>query len=470
MFFKKLHILAFLISLIAVGNSAFAQVTTNGELTSSVSAIESSENADDDSLQISLLTCSPGHEIHRLYGHSALRIQSPSEDWAVNFGWFSFNTPNFVGKFILGLTDYSMAYQTLPIFILDLQHDDMTVREQVLNLTPEEKKAVSEAMKSVLNKQGFERHDYNFNIPSGGVKTETILGANWTYRYNFLYDNCTTRAVDAIFSALKANGEKIEFPAEYSKGTKTQREMIHEFTKTSPWYEFGQDLLLGPEVDEPIQVQDLAMNWQDWVNDKNAVSGVRIERNFLPTYAEQFFDKMEIVDRDGNRRPLVEKQNSLTPFLIPAEDKPAFPLTPMVIGMIVCGFAVLSLFAVSKAIKKNNEKTLHAWTIWGNAFDFTAWTLQALVGILLIVMVGWSEHPAVGTNWLLLFFNPLYLLCIPARLFSPKWDRTLAVIIIIALTLLIVLRQVQHYPTALIALILASMFRALVPVLKYKKN
>lgn len=370
--------------------------------------------ADGDTIRVSFLTCSPGVEIHRLYGHTALRLQTPAEDWAVNFGWFSFNTPNFIMKFILGLTDYSMAYQTMPIFINDLMRDDMSVTEQQLNLTPEEALRVKDAMQQILDSEGFDRRDYNFrNSATGEPHQETILAARWTYRYNFLYDNCTTRAVLAIEEAVKACGETLVYPT-VGTGTAstTQRTMIHEYTTQSPWYEFGQDLLLGPEVDEQHTMQELA-------------GGL----NFLPVYAQHFFQQAQIRDKEGKMRPLVSATESLTPFLLPSEHKPAVPVTPLAVAGILLGMALiitLSQRSVSRKAERMGIPSIaptaaqRAWRIWGNAFDFTMIAAQTIVGILLVIMVGWSEHPAVGTNWLLLLFNPLFILGIPAVLVAQR--------------------------------------------------
>ena len=51
-----------------------------------------------DSVRVSLLTCSPGTEIYALFGHTALRYEDPSRglDLVFNYGMFSFNTPNFI--------------------------------------------------------------------------------------------------------------------------------------------------------------------------------------------------------------------------------------------------------------------------------------------------------------------------------------------------------------------------------------
>lgn len=367
----------------------------------------------DSAVTISLLTCSPGEQIHRLYGHTALRMQDSSEDWAINFGWFSFNTPNFVMKFILGLTDYSMAYQTMPIFIMDLMRDNMGVTEQVLNLNPSEAAYVRQAMRQTLESEGYDSHNYTFSDPTTHrVTQETIMGAHWIYRYNYLYDNCTTRAIDAIKEALRRGGETLVYPTLTNKAaTTTQRTMIHEFTTSSPWFEFGQDLLLGPEVDEVRTQQQLLDSL-----------------NFLPTYAQNFFQDAQIRSKDGTVRPLVVETNNLTPFLMAQEHHPAVPISPLWAAVILLAVAVLITFKQTKAERKAQTMGAatagqRAWRIWTGAFDFVLWTALTIVGLLLVVMVGWSEHPAVGTNWLLLLFNPLFILGIPVRLWLTKYER-----------------------------------------------
>ena len=59
-----------------------------------------------DSIRVSLVTCSPGTEVYEVYGHTALRVEIPSlgVDVAVNYGLFSFEAPNFVWRFIKGVS------------------------------------------------------------------------------------------------------------------------------------------------------------------------------------------------------------------------------------------------------------------------------------------------------------------------------------------------------------------------------
>ena len=57
---------------------------------------------------ISVLTCSPGDEIYSLFGHTGLRYKNDAKDIDVvfSYGYFDFDSPNFVWRFIIGETDY----------------------------------------------------------------------------------------------------------------------------------------------------------------------------------------------------------------------------------------------------------------------------------------------------------------------------------------------------------------------------
>ena len=64
-----------------------------------------------DSLKISLITCSPGSQVYELFGHTGLRVQDVSRnvDVVFHYGVFSFNTPHFIYRFTKGETDYSIG-------------------------------------------------------------------------------------------------------------------------------------------------------------------------------------------------------------------------------------------------------------------------------------------------------------------------------------------------------------------------
>ena len=65
-----------------------------------------------DSIEVSLLTCSPHEEIYSLYGHSALRWHDMHQsgpdagsDIVFNWGIFNFDKPYFALRFVCIRTD-----------------------------------------------------------------------------------------------------------------------------------------------------------------------------------------------------------------------------------------------------------------------------------------------------------------------------------------------------------------------------
>ena len=357
-------------------------------------AVPERSGSDADSLEVSLLTCAPGHEVYRLYGHTALRVRNvarPTSDYTYNFGWFSFDTPNFVMRFVLGRTDYSMAKESTALFVQSYLQDDAQVTAQVLALTPEEARDVAQALNAIVEQHDPEVREYVVPGLNGEQDRLTLEMPHWTYRYNFLYDNCTTRALAAVQSALAKHGERLVFPDLKNDGALlTQRRMIHEFTAQSPWYEFGQDLLLGPEVDREFAREDLP------------------KMNFLPIYAQKMWQSAKVQGADGKLRSLVVVESPLIPFTT-SSHQVASPLTPKVVFWGLLCLAVLLTVGEQRSLDRT-VVTRRAWRIWVGTFDTLFFVLTGLVGVVLTLLVGWSEHPAVGTNWLLTLFNPLWLL------------------------------------------------------------
>lgn len=351
------------------------------------------QERDGDSLEVSLLTCAPGHEVYRLYGHTALRVRNVARptDYTYNFGWFSFDTPNFVMRFVLGRTDYSMAKESTALFAQSYLQDDAQVTAQVLALTPEEAHDVAQTLNAIIEQHDPEVREYVVPGLNGEQDRLTLEMPHWTYRYNFLYDNCTTRALAAVQSVLEKHGERLVFPDLKNDGALlTQRRMIHEFTAQSPWYEFGQDLLLGPEVDREFAREDLP------------------KMNFLPIYAQKMWQSAKVQGADGKLRSLVLVESPLIPFTT-SSHQVASPLTPKVVSWGLLCLAVLLTVGEQRSLDRT-VVTRRAWRIWVGTFDTLFFVLTGLVGVVLTLLVGWSEHPAVGTNWLLTLFSPLWLL------------------------------------------------------------
>ena len=144
-------------------------------------SLSQSIRGQEDNIKVSLMTCAPGTEIYALFGHTALRYEDTArgEDWVFNYGMFSFNTPHFIYRFVKGETDYELGVTRYPYFEGSYAMRGSSVYQQTLNLTISEKQELRRLLE------------------------ENYLPKNRVYRYNFFYDNCTTRARDIIEKCIE---------------------------------------------------------------------------------------------------------------------------------------------------------------------------------------------------------------------------------------------------------------------------
>ena len=321
-----------------------------------------------DRIQISLLTCSPGKEVWAQYGHTAIRYydKESGEDLAINYGIFSLDQTYFIPRFVLGMTDYRMGVQPMDMFLAQYSYEGRGVIEQVLNLSAEDKEVIYKALQE-------------------NMKPENVV-----YRYNYFFDNCTTRARDMLVNHL--HGKVVYPPAEEDA---TFRSMIHKWNNKYEWSQFGEDLLLGVNADRKT---------------------TKSEQQFLPENLRSDFDKARY-----NGKPLVKETN----VLLDAETEvaePVFPLSPLSVALI---FAVISL--VMMLFSYRRQQVYWAW-------DLALMLTSGLMGIIFFVMI-FSQHPCVSLNFILLFFNPLPLFFLYSTIKKKKviWWKIWGVLIILGL-------------------------------------
>lgn len=372
------------------------------------------QNETTDSVRVSLLTCSPGSEIYALFGHTAIRYENPAQgiDVAFNYGMFSFRTPNFIYRFVKGETDYQLGVTEFPYFEAEYAMRNSSVTQQTLNLTAEEKERLWEILR------------------------ENYLPQNRVYRYNFFYDNCTTRARDKI-------AEAIEGTVKYNENNSEQsfRDIVHQYTKGHDWSEFGIDLLIGSDADKPIDYR-LKM--------------------FAPFYLLDALEGATITDKNGNERSMVLK----TEDVVTREDEEPekeFPVSPM--GMALALF-VITLALTIYGIKSNKM-------LWG--LDILLFGAAGLAGCVIAFLVFFSVHPAVSPNYLLFFLNPIHLFFLPFMTYLSIKRRkdTYHLINFAVLTLFIVLWPVipQRFNLAVLPLAACLLIRSASNViLTYKRN
>lgn len=309
----------------------------------------------DDNVKVSLLTCAPGTEIYALFGHTALRYEDTErgEDWVFNYGMFSFNTPNFIYRFVKGETDYELGITRYPYFESSYAMRGSSVFQQTLNLTPVEK----QRLRSLLE--------------------ENYLPENRVYRYNFFYDNCTTRARDKMEECLEG---KIVYPN--GRDGLSFRDIVHQYTKGHEWDELGIDMCLGSEADEPIDAR---------------------KQMFAPFYLMEAAKEAVIVEGDS-LRPLVLVEKKVVDVQ-PEEDEGSFPLSPM-----VCVFILIGITCLVGWVQLKIKKVIWIW-------DILLFGIQGLAGCVIAFLVFFSTHPTVGSNWLILLFNPIPLVYLPVMVY-----------------------------------------------------
>ena len=300
-----------------------------------------------DSIRVSLLTCSPHDEIYSLYGHTAIRYEDKASktDIVVNYGMFSFKKPFFVARFVLGLTDYEMGIQDFNDFCYEYQYFGSQVTQQEINLTPEEKGQLLKALQD--------------NYTNARV-----------YRYNYFYNNCTTKARDII---LKSINGKIEYKNAIDKSV-SFRDLIHGCNANYSWASFGNDLLLGFKAD---------------------MQTTREEQQFLPDNLMRDFGQAKIVSADGSARPLVKN----TEIIVKGNDYAIAGKTKVTPQFV---FITLLLLIAAIVVAEFKTKKRFLWV------DISLLLASGLAGLILFVML-FSEHPTTSTNLQIFILCPLNL-------------------------------------------------------------
>ena len=357
-----------------------------------------------DSIRLSLLTCAPGEEIYSLFGHTAIRYEDPANgiDAVFNYGLFSFNTPNFIFRFSLGETDYQLGATDYAHFAAEYAFDGRSVWQQTLNLSKEEKAELIRLLQ------------------------ENYRPENRVYRYNFFYDNCATRPRDKIEESIIG---KVIYPSESQDGSRSFRDIVHQYCKGHPWARFGIDLCIGSEADRPITQRQMM---------------------FAPFYLMDAFAGAQIAN-DSIQRPLVSDK-ALIVDAVSDEEEGGWMPTPLQCSLLLF---ILTAAATIYSLRKRTG-------LWG--VDLVLFGTAGIVGCVLAFLALFSEHPAVSSNFLLLVFHPGQLLFLPYIIYCVRkgkkcWYLTLNLIV---LTLFIVLFPLipQRFDFAVVPLALCLLIRS----------
>lgn len=182
-----------------------------------------------ESAEISILTTSPGKEIYKIYGHTAIRFQDKEKgkDIVYNYGMFSFDEPHFILRYLQGRNFYLLGREPFKRFNNRYAIGGEYVTQQTLNLSHDELKILLDALE------------------------HNARPDNREYLYNVLYDNCATRVYDIVENNL-AGGVQWNESCEAA----SFRELLHSCNKVMPFSQMGIDIVFGPKADKTTSCKE----------------------------------------------------------------------------------------------------------------------------------------------------------------------------------------------------------------------
>ncbi len=297
------------------------------------------------SLQISLLTCAPGEELYSTFGHSALRVKDAAAqtDVIFNYGTFQFDKDFYI-NFVKGKLLYYVSIEEFEAFKQQYQYEGRSIEEQVLQLSCTEKEELYAAL--LTNAQEENRY----------------------YRYDFLFDNCSTRLRDIV---AKSTSGGVNFQNILPEKTPTFRNLLYTYLDNGGqhWSKFGIDLLLGSLLDKKVTTK---------------------QAMFLPDYLAKGFDNAVV---NGSRLAAAPQ----TILALPSPINGVALFQPMVVFSLLLALIIILSFMPNKKVQRALQ-----------VFDFSLFFILGLIGCLLLFMWIGTEHALTKNNYNLLWALPTH--------------------------------------------------------------
>lgn len=351
---------------------------------------------DSSRLRISLLTCTPGDELYSTFGHSAFRVIDSNSvtDIVYNYGTFNFDDDGFYLKFVRGKLLYYVSTEYFSDFKELYQSTNRGITEQVLNLSGSEKINI----RNFLNKN--------------------ISDENKFYKYDFFFDNCTTRLRDILKKQHDSSFTQIPVMPAGSRF----RQAIHQYLdkNNKHWSKLGIDILLGAPCDAVMTAEQM---------------------QFLPD------NLMKSLDSSKHHDILTSQK--LYNIAVDENGKPFF--TPFIV------FSLLLIFILFIGQSKN--KFARAFM---QGFDGLLFFITGVLGCILIFMWAGTDHQMCKNNFNLLWAWPTHT--IMAFFVNSKTNRAKKYFKFTAVLLMAVLISwiflPQQMNNALLPVVLLLIYRA----------
>lgn len=304
-----------------------------------------------DKAEISIITCGAGNELYSTFGHSAIRVCDIDRniDFVFNYGTFDFETPGFYSKFAKGQLDYMLSVAHYKYFLLSYVNENRAVKEQILNLTHQEKEDMYKFLKN------------------------NALPENKFYRYDFFYDNCATRVKDVVKDVL---GEKLILGSSEIDTLTTFRDIINKYLAGNNWERSGIYLSLGIPADNVVTHE---------------------QATFIPDYLEIVLRNSRILS-NGQLIPLVKSENILYKQN-EQETRKGFAdiVTPLFVFWLLLGAVLILSFIEFK------------FSRYFKTFDNILFFVIGFIGFAILFLWFGTDHRPVVGNLNILWANPLFI-------------------------------------------------------------
>ena len=335
----------------------------------------------DNDTTVYLLTCSPGIDTYSIYGHSALRvvIMHNKTDQVFNWGVFDFSTPHFAWKFAKGRLNYMLAEYGSDLFVQEYFIEKRSVFSQKINLDASEKRVLLTLIQTNLQPE------------------------NRFYRYDFFYDNCSTRIRDLI---EKTVGSKLIYPPDETNRMATFRQKAGEYQRNFPWLNMGIDLIMGTPGEAKASFRD---------------------RMFLPVDLQKNLTQA-VINRDRKMIPLLSATETILAFDPPLV-KNRFYASPIFL------FTLLFIVSVFFSAIYKKGKIL-------NILDLIVFTVYSLLSLLMIFFNFFTDHQEMKRNLNIFWFNPAIIVCLFFLIIQKTgeiWFRIVFFLSVIILPLMIIM-------------------------------
>ena len=366
--------------------------------------IYANELEDKNRYKMSILSIGEGPSLVDAFGHTAIRVKDEElkNDVVFNFGVYDFNSPNFYSNFIKGRPEYKLGIQNYYNLTQNYVRQKRYIVEHQLNLDQNSIKIIIDLLVEKLNDP--------------------------YYIYDYLRDNCTTRAADIIIDKTnnKFKDERLE-----SEDILSFRELIHGKINENSWAALGIDLCLGAIIDKKIKTR---------------------ETFFLP---ENLMNYLDLYEGDIIKKNIIYKPESAISY---QENIPSPLIINLIISLIIVAVTIFN-FKRSK---------------WNKSLDTLIFLISGSIGILIIYLWFFSNHFAGAQNFNFLWAFPLNFALIFAIYKNkiPNWSIGFIKLLIIMIILLFLhwSTGVQKYNLTLLPIFVALLIRYSFLVRQIKKT